>query len=205
MNHISAVVFDCDGVMFDSRQSNRSFYDHLLANFGLPPMDEEEVSFVHMHTADESVRRIFRGTSYLDAAQAYRLEMNYSPFIKEMIMEKGLKELLRRLKPKYRLAVATNRSNTIKEVLRYHTLKAFFELVVSSLDVQYPKPHPEALHKILNHFALTPSKCVYVGDSLVDLRTAEAAGVSFIAYKNRTLDAEFHVDGMMEIARLLGV
>jgi phosphoglycolate phosphatase len=78
-------------------------------------------------------------------------------------------------------------------------------LVVSSLDVQYPKPHPEALHKILNHFALTPSKCVYVGDSLVDLRTAEAAGVSFIAYKNRTLDAEFHVDGMMEIARLLGV
>ena len=66
MNKISAVIFDCDGVMFDSRQANINYYNHILAHFGLPPMPDEEVSFVHMNTADESVRHIFRGTPYTE-------------------------------------------------------------------------------------------------------------------------------------------
>ena len=38
---ISAVIFDCDGVMLDSRQANINFYNHLLDHFSLPPMREE--------------------------------------------------------------------------------------------------------------------------------------------------------------------
>ncbi|NNG07688.1 MAG: HAD hydrolase-like protein, partial [Desulfobacteraceae bacterium] len=57
-----AVVFDCDGVMFDSREANINFYNHLLTHFGLSPMEKEAVNFVHMHTADESIRHIFQGT-----------------------------------------------------------------------------------------------------------------------------------------------
>jgi HAD superfamily hydrolase (TIGR01509 family) len=194
-----AVIFDCDGVMFDSRQANINFYNHLLGRFGLPEMTEEQIAFVHMHTADESVRHIFRGTPHEEAAQAYRMVLDYSPFIQDMIVEPDLKELLTLLKPDHGLAVATNRSNTIDRVLRWHGLKDYFDMVVSSLDVKSPKPHPESLHKILDFFSIPPEQAYYVGDSSVDAETAKAASVPFIAYKNRALNAAFYVEALMEI------
>ena len=195
-----AVIFDCDGVMFDSRRANINFYNHLLAHFDLPPMSEDEVDYVHMHTADESVRRIFKGTPHLEQAQRYRMEMDYTPFIKDMEMEPGLKELLGLLKPDFALAVATNRSNTIGQVLDQNGLDVFFDIVVSSLDVERPKPHPESLFKILDFIGIGPLEALYVGDSLVDYETAKAAGVPFVAFKNRELPAAFHADRLLEIA-----
>ena len=184
---IGAVVFDCDGVMFDSRESNINFYNHLLTHFRLPPMEGDQVGFVHMHTADESIRHIFQGTPHVEEALAYRWEMDYAPFIRHMVMEPGLKELLSWLKPRFGLAVATNRSNTIGDVLETHGLKGFFDIVVSSLDVENPKPHPEALLKILDFFHLNRDQDIYVGDSAVDYETSRGACVVFISYKHKEL------------------
>jgi len=200
VNAFSAVVFDCDGVMFDSRQANINFYNHLLAHFGLPLLREEQVAYIHMATADESIRYVFKGTPYLEQALAYRLQVDYTPFIRDMIPEPGLKELLALLKPKCGLAVATNRSNTIEKVLEYYGLAGYFDIVVCSLDVTRPKPHPESLFKILDFFSIRPDQALYVGDSSVDAETAKAASVPFVAYKNENLDAAFHVEQLLDIA-----
>lgn len=201
----TAVIFDCDGVMFDSRQANIHFYNHLLEHFGLPPMKDSDVEVVHMATAQESVRHIFRGTPYVEAAQAYRTRVAYTPFIRYMSMEPGLVELLEFLRPRYGLAVATNRSNTIDEVLVSHGIKDYFDIVISSLDVRHPKPHPESIQKILSFFDLAPNKVLYVGDSKVDSDTARAAGVPFVAYKNRGLEADHHIEDLLEIKNILGM
>lgn len=206
MNHrrnISAVIFDCDGVMFDSRQANIHFYNHLLARYGLPPLSEEQMDYVHMNTADQSVRHIFEGTPFTDEAQAYRLQMDYTPFIQDMVMEPGLKDLLRHLRPQVGLAVATNRSNTIGVVLNRYGLSGFFDLVVSSLDVENPKPHPESIFKILDFFRLNPNQAIYIGDSPIDLQTAEAAGVHFIAYGNGGLSASLRAETMADVQEIL--
>ncbi|MBL7102096.1 MAG: HAD family hydrolase [Desulfobacteraceae bacterium] len=200
---ISAVIFDCDGVMFDSRQANINFYNHLLERYGLPLMNEDKVAFVHMNTADKSVRYIFDGTPFTDEAQAYRMQMDYTPFIRDMVIEPGLKNLLGKLKPRVGLAVATNRSNTIEEVLEQNGLSRFFDIVVSSLDVDNPKPHPESVHKILDFFDIGPDQAVYVGDSLIDLDTAKAAGVCFIAYGNGSLESRLRAGSMEEIEQIL--
>ena len=198
-----AVIFDCDGVMFDSRQANINFYNHLLNRFNLPAMEEQQVPFIHMHTADESVQYLFRGTTHLEEAQAYRMHMDYTPFLKDMVIEPGLMELLQWLTPKFGLAVATNRSNTIEEVIVGNGLSGFFDIVVSSLDVQNPKPHPESLFKIFDFFEIGPSRALYVGDSLVDQETARAAGTPFVAYKNSSLEAAYHVNALEEIRKIV--
>ena len=194
-----AVIFDCDGVMFDSRQANINYYNYLLAHFGLPHMDETGINYVHMHTASESVGYIFRGTPHVKKADEFRKQMDYSPFISDMIMETGLKKLLGDLKPDFGLAVATNRSDTIGEVLRVNGLDQYFDIVVSSLDVDLPKPHPESVFKILNFFGIGPESCLYVGDSIVDQETCRAANVRLIAYKNRRLEADYNADSMDDI------
>lgn len=203
LKKIKAVIFDCDGVMFDSRQANIHFYNHLLSRFGLPPLTEDKIDYVHMHTADESVRHIFAGTAYTEEAQAYRWEVDYTPFIKDMIVEPGLKEVLQSLKPAFGLAVATNRSNTIGKVLESNGLDEYFDIVVSSLDVKNPKPHPESLLKILRFFSIGPQQAVYIGDSSVDWETSRAASVPFVGYKNRTLEADFHADRMTDILKIV--
>jgi phosphoglycolate phosphatase len=198
-----AVVFDCDGVMFDSRQANIHYYNHMLQHFGLPLMTGAAVDFVHCHTADESIEHIFEGTPYVKEALDYRWEVDYTPFIQDMIMEPGLKELLEWLKPRFGLAVATNRSTTIGEVLKTHGLTEFFDIVVSSLDVEHSKPHPESLFKVLDFFQLEPDNILYVGDSAIDEETARRAGVPLIAYKNKRLMAYRHIEDLAEMKTLL--
>ena len=205
MNSFAAVIFDCDGVMFDSRQCNINFYNHLLSHFGLPLLRDEQVAYIHMASADESIRSIFRGSPYLEQALAYRLQMDYTPFIRDMIPEPGLKELLTLLKSRHRLAVATNRSNTIRTVLDSFGLARYFDIVVCSLDVPKPKPHPDSLLKILDFFSIRPDQALYVGDSTVDAETAKAASVPFLAYKNRNLDAAFHAEQLLDIASVCGL
>ncbi|MGE5840054.1 MAG: HAD family hydrolase [Deltaproteobacteria bacterium] len=205
MNSFSAVIFDCDGVMFDSRRSNVNFYNHLLSHFGLPSLRDGQEAYIHMATADESVRYIFRDTPYLEPALAYRSQIDYTPFIQDMVPEPGLKELLALLKIRCRLAVATNRSNTIGIVLESFGLVDYFDIVVCSLDVIRPKPHPESLFKIMDFFSIRPHQALYVGDSQVDAETAKAASVSFVAYKNKNLDAAFHVEQLLDIASICGL
>jgi phosphoglycolate phosphatase len=201
MKH-EAVIFDCDGVMFDSRQANINFYNHILSRFGLPPMALEDIEVVHMYTVVESIRHIFRDSPHMEEALEYRHRIDYAPFIRDMVMEPGLRELLDFLKPHYGLAVATNRSTTIGKVLELNNLTHYFDIVVSSLDVQHPKPHPESLFKILDFFGLEQDKCFYVGDSEVDSMVCQAGGVPMIAYKNKALEAKVHVESLWELKKV---
>jgi phosphoglycolate phosphatase len=203
MKKEKAVIFDCDGVMFDSRKANINFYNYILKHFGLPPLTQDKIEFVHMHTADEAIRHIFNDSPYLEQAQEFRTQVDYRPFISDMIIEPGFKDLLKELRPEFGLAVATNRANTIGKVIEYNGLEGIFDIIVSSLDVKNPKPHPEPLIKILEFFDITPLQAFYIGDSEIDYLTARAAGVMFISYKNQALDADHHVSSMMEIADIV--
>jgi len=58
-------------------------------------------------------------------------------------------------------------------------------MVVTALDVKNPKPHPEAIEKIIAHFDLDREKTIMVGDSASDQQAAQAAGILFAVYKNK--------------------
>ena len=39
MNNINGIIFDCDGVLFESRKANLAYYNAVLSQFGEPPVD----------------------------------------------------------------------------------------------------------------------------------------------------------------------
>lgn len=203
MTTIKLVVFDCDGVMFDSREANREYYNHIRARFDRPAMDEAELDFVHMHHVADSINHIFRHwPADLAAAETYRRQVDYTPFLKYMLMEPDLREFLDFLRPGRKTAISTNRTTTMPLVLSMFGLADCFDQVVTALDVQRPKPHPEALHLILSTLGLAPADTIYIGDSQVDREHTAAAGIPLIAFKNPALAAEYHVNSFMEIAAL---
>ncbi|MBU4463211.1 MAG: HAD hydrolase-like protein, partial [Proteobacteria bacterium] len=69
--------------------------------------------------------------------------------------------------------------------------------------VKCPKPHPEQLIKILKHFKIKPYNAIYIGDSKLDEMAAKAAEIPLIAYKNRSISADFHIDSLKEIEDIL--
>jgi phosphoglycolate phosphatase len=203
MNDIKVVAFDCDGVLFNTEKANKAYYNQILNHFGNPPMTPEQFAYAHMHTADESLAYLFDDAENLAAAQSYRKRMRYLKFIKYMIIEPDLKSLLDRLRPKYKTAIATNRSGTMDSVLIEHQLEGYFDLVVSVLEVAHPKPHPDPLLKILEYFKIKPHQAIYVGDSSVDEQAARSAGIPLVAYQNRSLSADFHIESLKEIEAIL--
>jgi HAD superfamily hydrolase (TIGR01549 family) len=203
MNDTQVVIFDCDGVMFDTSQANTQYYNHILGHFGKPQMTPEQFAFSHMHTVDQALAHLFQDADELAAAQAYRKQISYVPFLAYMQIEPDLKPLLQRIRPLYGTAIATNRTDTMNRVLENHELKHLFDIVVTALDVQHPKPQPDPLFKILAHFGCRPKQALYVGDSEVDELASRAAGVPFVAYANRSLAADHHISRLGEVAALL--
>lgn len=203
MAPLKLVIFDCDGVMFDSKDANRIYYNHLLEKFGYPLMDEQEEDYVHSHNVLDSINFIFRKyPREIEEVNQYRISVDYTPFLKYMVIEPDLKEFLGILKPKFYTAISTNRSNTMPSVMKMHDLESYFDLVVTSLDVEQPKPHTEGLIKILNHFQLSASEAVYIGDSMVDREHTAGVNMRLISFKNPDLPAEYHVTRFLDIPQL---
>ena len=200
---IEAVIFDCDGVMFDTTEANMAYYNHILKHFGKPNMTPGQFKYTHMHTVDEAIAHLFDNETECAAALAYRNKMSYLPFLKFMEIEPDLVSLLEYLRPQIQTAIATNRTDTMQRVLLTHGLKTAFDLVVTALDVPNPKPYPDQLNKILAHFNLTPRQAIYIGDSEVDEAAAAVAGVQFVAYANRQLEAHYHIDRLREVKDII--
>ena len=203
MAPLRLVIFDCDGVMFDSKDANRIYYNQLLEKFGHSLMDEKEEDYVHSHNVLDSVNYIFRKyPREIEEVNQYRISVDYTPFLKYMVIEPDLKEFLGMLKPKFYTAISTNRSNTMPSVMKMYDLESYFDLVVTSLDVEQPKPHIEGLVKILNHFQLSASEAVYIGDSMVDREHTAGVNMRLISFKNPDLPAEYHVNSFLDIPQL---
>lgn len=189
--------------MFDTEKANKAFYNHILNQFGRPDMTPEQFAYASMHTAEKVLEYLFDDHETFKAAQEYRLRISYASFIKYMEIEPNLKPVLKRLRPKYKTAIATNRTDSIGQVLKEFGLGKYFDFVVSALDVDQPKPHPEPLLRILEHYQIEPDQAIYVGDSELDEIAARAAGLYLVAYNNRSLKADFHIKNLAELERIL--
>jgi HAD superfamily hydrolase (TIGR01549 family) len=198
------VAFDCDGVLFDSSRSNRAYYDQILKHLGRPPMTDAQFAYVHMHTVHEALAYLFEDADELAAVKRYQRGMSYLPFIRDMVVEPHLHELLTRLRPAYKIAIATNRTDTMTRVLEEHGLQHWFDKVVTASDVRQPKPYPDQLLLLLAHFGIDPHQMIYVGDSELDAAASHQAGVPFIAYNNPRLTAKAHIQNLKQILSILG-
>ncbi|BBO85379.1 HAD family hydrolase [Desulfosarcina ovata] len=203
--HPKVVAFDCDGVMFDSRKANQAYYNHVLSHVGLPEMTPDQANYSHMQTVDAALAYMIPDEAARQAAHAFRKQMGYLPFLRLMEMEPGLVPLLEKLRPRYKTAVATNRTDTMARVLADNHIEHLFDLVVCAMDVRFPKPHPESLNKVVDHFGVRPEEVLYIGDSEVDETAAIAAGIAFVAYRNPDLKADHHIDRLAEIEAMLGL
>ncbi len=184
MNAIDAIIFDCDGVMFESRMANLAFYNSVLTHYGYEPVTLDQKERAHLcHTASTPVvlERLL-GPEHLASARRYAASIDYRKFIPDMHPEPNLTPVLAALAAHYPVGMATNRGSSVSQILDHFCLTQYFSAVVTSHDVAKPKPAPDMLFLASEKLNCRPDQCVFIGDSELDRMAAEGAGMNFIGY-----------------------
>lgn len=205
VNGIAAVIYDCDGVMFDSFEANFAFYSKIVERFELPPLqrdNDETMRLLHTYSSRDVVARLFHGDPREDAALRFAATIDYRELLPFLRIEDGLVETLDLLRDKVDLAVCTNRANSVEVLLEDFGLASYFGCIMTAAKVRNPKPDPEPLLKILEQYRIAPRQALFIGDSELDQRAAAAAGVPFVAYR-ADLPGARRIEHHAEILHLL--
>ncbi|MDO4839994.1 MAG: HAD hydrolase-like protein [Desulfovibrionaceae bacterium] len=180
---LTGVIFDCDGVMIDSADANREYYNLILAHFGLPPMTDEQESYCLMATTAQALQYLLPEKLH-DSIPAVREKVvNYREKIMPLVkIYPGFLDFISLLHNyDIRMAVLTNRTEKgMQDVLNILGFPRYFDPVVTASSGFY-KPRPEGARLILSKWGVPSGKILYVGDSDIDRRTAQACSIPFAA------------------------
>jgi phosphoglycolate phosphatase len=193
---LELVIFDADGVLFDSTESNTAYYNAIFWRVGEPPMSPvEEKAGVFMSAPQVFDLRAAGDQERIARMREVARTMDATPFFDLLRPFPNLQSFLLGIKRSYRIGLATNRSATIPAIIDYLGLTGIFDAVASVRDKVKPKPAPDILELCLKRASVAPPRAVYVGDSETDRIASEAAHLNFIGVGER-------VDHQHVIARL---
>lgn len=213
--HYQAVVFDLDGTLLYTLEDLYLATNHALATFGLPPRSRDEV-------------RQYVGNGYRNLVRL-AVPDGTSDDVQEQILEEfnrwylahseentgpypGIPELLKQLDDAgYALAVVSNKGDAAVCHLMEQIFPGAFQAVAGEREGVRRKPAPDTVNAVMDKLGLTPCDVVLVGDSEVDVATAQNAGCDCIAvtwgYRSveelREAGATTLVDDCNQLAELL--
>ena len=177
----TAILFDLDGTLLDTLEDLHNATNYTLAHFGLPLRSREEV----LHFVGNGARNQMRCALPEDGNHPPLEEVLafYQEYYNRVSTEgtaapyPGVMDALTKLQEKYALAIVSNKPDPAVKNL---CAKYFPGIYARGVSEDCPrKPAPDMVHLTLK--TLGAEKCVFVGDSEVDVATAKNAGVPCVA------------------------
>ena len=185
---LRAVLFDMDGVLYNSMSSHAKAWHRAMAEFGYD-LPEEEVYMHEGRTGASTVNLISmrqRGVEETEERiqEIYKVKSTYFNEYPPADPMPGALELLQKIKAQGLkiLIVTGSGQHSLLDRLNHHFPDIFCrELMVTAFDVKYGKPHPEPYLMGMQKGALRPEECVVVENAPLGVRAAKAAGIYTIA------------------------
>ena len=177
---IDGVIFDMDGLMFDTERMWASFWEPALARLGLSY--KEGLDAAARGTAGENLRNVVRSFYGPDCdAQAIVESLHQvadEAFRKPVPKKPGLDELLAWLDARHiPMAVASSsRLATIRTNLDHWGLAHYFQALVSGQQVARSKPDPEIFLLAAQKLGTAPAHTLVLEDSFNGVRAGAAGG-----------------------------
>lgn len=180
---IKAIIFDVDGVLLDSFESNLSFYQELMKVAGYPqPTRAQYLDMNHLPMWD--VIRIL--TKLTDDAKIMKIWKQGKALLYDgvpPVMPDGAADAVKNLSVHYQLGIVTSRVREhIFTEAGLGDIKKYFKAAVGYEDTAKHKPFPDPLLLAAKKLKVLPEECVYIGDALTDVQAGNAAGMRVIFY-----------------------
>ena len=188
---MKCAIFDLDGTLIDSVPVYFKLMETILETIGLPPAPKSVVSeFMTggglavieklvpedlQHKKDKIIKEFMRvGT-----------KTSRSAFKDQVKLFDGVPRLFDRLvglKIPIGIVTSTERLYIDRKLtpLEKNDIKKHLDVVIAIEDAPRKKPFPDPLIECSRRLGVRVEKCVYIGDSHVDIRAANAAGMMSI-------------------------
>lgn len=188
-------IFDLDGTILDTLEDLSDSVNYALSQYGYPVRSIDEIrSFVGNGLLMLVRRAIVPETDEAVIQQVLAVQKEY---YKEHCADKtkpyeGVLELLDELKAAgCKLAVVSNKADYAVQILCKQYFGDVFDLAVGEKENVRRKPAPDAVDKVLEEFQIKKEQAVYIGDSEVDIETAQNAKIQAILVNWGFRDALF--------------
>ena len=180
-----AVIFDMDGVIFDTEKVYLDIWIEVFEKYGYKMTKELYVNV--MGTGRKNVIKTFlenfgddlpieKMYEEKDNQLFYRIENQGIP------LKEGVKELFSMLKEKdYKIALATSaKRERVEKQIKDKWLKESFDAIVCGDDVEKGKPSPDIFLKAAKEIDVEPENCFVVEDSPAGIKAAFSGGMKGI-------------------------
>lgn len=178
-----AILFDLDGTLLDTLEDLANSMNSVLSSFGFPTHEVERYKFFvgegveflaysALPKEHRDQQMVSRCMTLMREAYAERWAENTRPY-------EGIPELLDSLTERgVKMAILSNKPDEFTQVIVMKFLSHWeFQSVMGAQDAVPKKPDPTAALKISKGLGLAPSDFLYLGDTKIDMRTADDAGM----------------------------
>ena len=215
---LRAVLFDMDGVLFDSMPNHAYAWSHAMTQFGLEMTAYE--AYLHegrtgSGTIDILTQRYWgRNATEEEIERIYAAKAELFNTLPEPKPMPGALEALtaaRELGCKIVLVTGSAQTSLLERLEEHYP--GFFceELMVTGFDVKYGKPNPEPYLMGLQKAGVRAEEAIVVENAPLGVESAKGAGIFTIAANTGPLEdsilkdagADIVVSGMKEAARVL--
>lgn len=178
-------IFDLDGTLLDTIQDLCNACNHALAHFGYETHDVEACKYFVGSGIYKLIERalpedardeanVLKVKAVFDEYYGMHSEDYTKPY-------EGIQEMLTTLKEKgIKCAVLTNKAQAYAEQLVKRQFGNLVEVVIGQREGIPTKPNPIGIHKLLTKFDIPKANCIYMGDSDIDMLTANNAAVTSV-------------------------
>ena len=178
------VLFDLDGTVLDTLEDLTDATNAAMAMHGYPTHSIDAVrSFVGNGIGSLIRCAVPSGT---DEAKIHTVLGDFKKYYGAHCADKtrpyaGVLEMLAALRAAgIRTAVVSNKADFAVKELAERYFKGSFDMAIGEREGIARKPAPDSVFEVMRAMDATPSECVYIGDSDVDVLTAKNAGIDGI-------------------------
>ncbi|HFI0665269.1 TPA: HAD-IA family hydrolase [Streptococcus suis] len=193
-------IWDLDGTLLDSYQAILVGIEETYAQFDIP-FDREEIhAFILTYSVKDLLARdaqkYGKDLVQLNQARANSLREKNTAI---QLME-GAREVLEwTVQEGIQNFIYTHKSDNAFQVLEDLGVDHYFTEILTSDSGFARKPAPEALLYLIEKYDLDKSTTYYVGDRLLDVETALAAGIGSINLQIDGVEGNIKIESLLQI------
>ena len=194
---INTVIFDLDGTLLDTLEDLKKATNYALKFCNMPERTVDEVRrFVGNGVRNLMIRAVPDGESNSEFERAFAIfKEYYGQHCNDATKAyDGIPQLLQELKDRgYALAIVSNKIDSAVQDLN-HKYFPQVDVAIGDRENLRRKPEPDSVNLALDVLNKTKQEAIYVGDSDVDLQTAQNAGLPCISVLWGFRDKEFLIE-----------
>jgi phosphoglycolate phosphatase len=191
MKQKKVILFDLDGTLLNTSLDLQTALYSVQQHFGLALSSLESVEESMGHGIKALVKRNILDSIDLDEALQL-FEQSYAKgYMHQTVAYPGVLEGLKKLKDLgYHLGVVSNKEDVYAQTLIQKHFEGIFDFVLGAKDNVPKKPHPHMLTQALAFFDCSKDEAIYVGDTEVDLDSAQAVDMDalLVSYGYRSFE-----------------